>query len=140
MGTVLTLTPRKEVLKKCEFRCSRDTSGSDREERPPRTALIEIGQESSAVQIHIPIPQHRRADGNRYCLLALHRNHQNGHRHTERERILASASRTEAERGFGGHLGSEVVTTSHSENTTVRLADWFEGANLRAGRWIQNLE
>src|SRR5437867_11754748 len=105
IGSVVTCTRTgRGVLNKCDFRCSRDTSGSDREERPPRTALIEIGQESSAVQIHIPIPQHRRADGNRYCLLALHRNHQNGHRHTERERILASASRTEAERGFGGHL------------------------------------
>src|SRR5207249_10801318 len=70
----------------------RDASSSDREERSPRSALIEIGQERSAVQVHITIPQYRRADGNRCSLLAPHGNHKNGHRHTERERILASRS------------------------------------------------
>jgi len=65
---------RWEVLKKCDFRCSRDTSGSDREERSPRSALIEIGQKSPTVEIHIPIPQYRRAKRDRYWLLSPHKN------------------------------------------------------------------
>ena len=68
-----------------------------------------------------------------------HRNDKNRYE-TERGRILASASRTEAERGFGGHLGSEVVTTSHSENTAVRFAGGLESADLCARGWIQNFE
>ena len=116
-----------------------DTSGSDREERSPRSALIEIGQERSAVQVHITIPQYRRADGNRCSLLAPHGNHKNGHE-TKRRRILASAGRTEAERCLCGHLGPEVVATSHPENTAVRLADWFESADLCACCWFRILK
>ena len=47
---------------------------------------------------------------------------------------------TEAERGFCGHLGPELVTTSRPENTAVRFADGFESAYLCASDWIQNLE
>jgi len=67
--------------------------------------------------------------------------HKNGHKgHAESERILASSGRTEAERGFCRHLGTELITTSHAEDTAVRLADRFESANLCARGWIQNLE
>ena len=39
------------------------------------------------------------------------------------QRILASTGRTEAERGFCGHLGPELVTTSRPENTAVRYTE-----------------
>ena len=71
--------------------------------------------------------------------IALER-HKNDTGRDTRERILAPARRTEAECGFDGHLGSEVVATSDAENTAVCLARGFEGANLCARGWIQNLE
>src|SRR2546428_5690131 len=63
---------RREVLKKRDLRCSPDTSGSDRKEWAPRSALIQIDQESSTGQIHASIPQYRRAEGKIYSLLASH--------------------------------------------------------------------
>src|SRR5207244_4031284 len=69
LWTKRKVRPASNLRADWRHRCRRADATEGDIEWSPRSALIEIGQESSTVQIHVPIPQYRRAECKRYSIL-----------------------------------------------------------------------